>query len=121
MMKRTNITLWLAAATLAALGVFHVKFEVQDLSKDLSRIDQDILAHQEAIHVLEAEWSYLTRPSRIERLAREYLKMEPMPPEQIASFDDLPWRGDSAPAQTSPQGLPQSALKPFLASAETRQ
>ena len=115
-MKRTTMMIWLAVAAVGALGLFHVKQQVKTIERELARVESRILEHQEAIHVLDAEWAYRTRPTRIERLAREYLQLGPLPSDSIIGISQLPWRGDDAPADPA---LPPAAAKAFLASAET--
>ena len=42
------------------------------------------------IRVLQAEWSYLNDPSRLEALARKHLPMGPASPSQIVGLDQVP-------------------------------
>ena len=117
-MIRGSTMLWLALAGALALGLFRVKHEAQRLEAELMAMEQAIVEHQEAIQVLEAEFSYLTRPERIARLARQYLELEPLEAESLAAFSDLPWRGDDSPAPETPDAIPSGIAKAFLASAE---
>ena len=40
------------------------------------------------IHVLNAEWSHLNEPQRLQKLAEKYLDIGPMKTEQIAAVID---------------------------------
>ena len=125
-MRRTSIVVWLVVAGVAALGLFHVKHEVQTVEEELLRVERAILAHQEAIHVLEAEFAYRTQTTRIARQARDHLKLAPLEPHSFVGFDDLPWRGDEAPADPADPAVPSEtptseSPKAFLASAEAGQ
>ena len=122
-MKRTTMIVWLAAVGATTLGVFHVKQQVKTVERELARVEKQILQHQEAIHVLDAEWAYRTRPTRISRLAQDYLGLGPLPSEAIVGIGQLPWRGDDAPNASPTTPAPQAApgAKSFLASAETGQ
>ena len=40
---------------------------------------------REGIKLLNAEWSNLTRPERLQKLANEHLKLQPMKPDQLVS------------------------------------
>ena len=51
--------------------------------------DAAIVADQEGIHVLKAEWSHLNDVARIKDLASRYLNMKPTEPTQIKSPEDL--------------------------------
>ena len=91
---------WLAAVVVAALGLFHVKYEVQRLESELELEHRAILEDQEAIHVLKAEWSFLNRPDRLSDLASRHLGMVPLAPAQVVHIEDLPLR--QAPAEELP-------------------
>jgi cell division protein FtsL len=121
-MKRTTMIVWLCAVGAAALVLFHVKQQVKEVEQQLAAVEARILEHQEAIHVLDAEWAYRTRPTRIARLAEEYLGLGPLPSDAIIGISQLPWRGDDAPTDpsTTPAVPPGAGgAQAFLASAET--
>jgi cell division protein FtsL len=85
-------TTLLAIALIGALvtGLYHLKQRVQAAERRLASVNQSIVQDRQAIHVLRAEWAYLARPSRLERLAARHLKLEPIKPSQIRAFDELP-------------------------------
>ena len=88
-MRQTTIfTLLIAAAMSVAL--FYLKYEVTDLEAELDLMNRGILADQEEVHVLKAEWSHLNDVTRIKVLADRYLNMQPTDPEQIKIEDDIP-------------------------------
>jgi len=72
-MIRPAIMMWIGLAVLGAAALFFVKFEVQTLDEQLADLTIEKRAHEEAIHVLNAEWSYLNRPERLARLARRQI------------------------------------------------
>ena len=87
-MRQTTIfTLILAA--IMSVALFYLKYEVTDLEQDLDALNKAIIADQEAIHVLNAEWSHLNDVARIKDLAKRHLKMIPTDPKQIKSVNDL--------------------------------
>jgi len=98
MIRRSTLLL---LALLLGLGaaLFGVKHRVQRLEADLGRVNRAILADQEAIHVLKAEWAYLNRPQRLEALSRRHLELAPLTADQIVEIDDLPLRLDKATSQ----------------------
>lgn len=106
-MKRFVIFCWLLAASATALILFQIKQEVRSLEEEIATTQIDILRDQEAVHVLEAEWSYLNSPARIAALAERHLGMSPIPAERVIGFDDLPLPGapedDSLPGDEEPQ------------------
>ncbi len=88
-MIRLASLFWLAAAAIAALGLYYVSYEVDRLEAELYAANQRLAQQREAIDVLGAEWSYLSQPSRVRELAQRYLGLEPLTSAQIISFKDL--------------------------------
>ncbi|MBI1245906.1 MAG: hypothetical protein GC202_12965 [Alphaproteobacteria bacterium] len=89
-MIRIATWLWIAVAGLMGYGLYQLKHEVIALENDLNHLNRQIVQEQENIHVLKAEWSYVTQPSRLQTLARRYLDLQPMAPKQFARLDALP-------------------------------
>ena len=69
-------------------GIYVIKVETWQLKKEVKVLERQIAKEQRAILELRAEWAYLTRPQRIERLARKHLKMRPAKPEQIIVLEE---------------------------------
>ena len=107
-MRGRSTFLWLILAIMVGFGLFHVKYQVQDLEEELARLNAAILKEQRQIHVLRAEWSYLNTPARLEELAARHLDLGPVETAQIGSLSSLPWR----PAFRSPAAPAATAMKP---------
>lgn len=110
-MIRPATLFWIALAGCVGYGLYHLKNEVQARENELFKINRTILAEQEAIHVLRAEWSYLNQPARLEALASRDLKLQPMKPGQlgtIASLPPLPAQDGSLPALAAVPAPPSS-------------
>ncbi|MEQ8287028.1 hypothetical protein [Thalassospira sp.] len=93
-MTRAVTIIGLFLTILIGAGTYWVSHEVERLEKRYAEIQTNILAEQESIHVLQAEWSYLNNPERIERLSQEYLSLDQIKVLQMASIDDLPEDAD---------------------------
>lgn len=93
-MTRAVTIIGLFLTILIGTGTYWVSHEVERLEKRYAEIQSEILSEQESIHVLEAEWSYLNNPRRIERLSQEYLSLAQIDILQMASIDDLPEDSD---------------------------
>lgn len=83
---------WMVLAITAGISLFLLKDEVKAMEGELAAIQRDTLENLEAIHVLKAEWSYLNRPVRLEKLGRMLLKLAPPGPDQTISITDIPLR-----------------------------
>jgi hypothetical protein len=94
--------LWLALATGAGAGLFHVSYRVQSLEEELTRVNRDILREQQTIHLLRAEWSYLNEPTRLAELTRRHLALAPLSAGQMVRIEDLPLRLPPLIAETAP-------------------
>ncbi|MDA7981542.1 MAG: cell division protein FtsL [Alphaproteobacteria bacterium] len=94
-LKRRLETLCLAVVTLslvgAVIGVFALLVVTKHEMRELRQREQQLLALQneerDSINVLKVEIAYLTRPERIEDLARRHLRSQPAEPDAIYSLD----------------------------------
>lgn len=111
-MKWVGLLLWTLVIATAGYGMFQIKFEVQALEAELTALNNDIRAREEAIRVLRAEWSYLNEPNRLAALASRYLELTPVAASQLVRFQDVPQRpapGTQDAALPVPQPRPVDA------------
>lgn len=80
---------WLALTIVVSLGLYHTSYRVDDLEQDLRALNTKIKLEQRALHVLKAEWNFLSNPSRIEVAARKHLGLTPSDPKQITKLRKL--------------------------------
>ena len=106
-MRRLTGYLGLVVAAVAALFLFGLKQDVRQMEDDLRATHRDILEQQEAIHVLETEWSYLNNPAKLSDLAERHLGLQPIPAARIVRLEDLPFR-ESVAAPVSAKLAPKS-------------
>jgi cell division protein FtsL len=76
-------TLAIIATVGMAVALYRYSGETRQLGKLKQELAAEISQGREDIMVLRAEWAYLTRPDRIERLARQHLGMEYPTAEQL--------------------------------------
>jgi cell division protein FtsL len=118
-MIHRGLLFWSVAAVATAVGLFAVKYKVQDLEERIDRTNQKILESQEATHILRIEWAHLNEAERIERLAHKHLKLQPATIGQVVRLDSLntdsqmrrepplpspPRTGSDVPSSTVPGG-----------------
>ena len=107
MMKISFIAVWLLLAAGAVAAMFHITFEVEKLEARLHDTNRQIVRELETIHVLQAEWSYLNRPQRLQSLSRELLpNLLPVASTQFITFAHLPKRGEVGRAINAPSVAP---------------
>ena len=110
-MRTSTLTILLVAVAIG-VGLFMVKYRVQDLEDQLVELNREIAHHREAIHVLNAEWSHLNEPARLKALAGRHLGMAPVPVEQVAERalieDRIPVRPEAPDAQPAQNSEPDS-------------
>lgn len=82
--------IWSSLAVVAAVGVFLLKFEVQEKAGTLAAIEREIRETEEALTILEAEWAYRNRPDRLKRLVEKHLDLQPVNVEQMDDIDAVP-------------------------------
>lgn len=90
MIARFSGVTWMILFCVAASALYLVKYRVMDVKEEVAQVQQEIVAEQQSIHLLNAEWAYLNRPQRLEQLARQYLSMEAISPSRIIQWEELP-------------------------------
>src|ERR1044071_9379582 len=100
-MIHRGLLFWSMAAVATAIGLFTVKYKVQDLEEKIDRTNQKIIESQQATHILRVEWAHLNEAERIEKLAIKHLKVEPVSIKQVVRLDSFK-QPDSQPPRRDP-------------------
>ena len=116
-MMRPSALVWIGMIAVLAVALFLVSYRVQRLDKELAALDRQALAHQEAIHVLHAEWSYLNRPDRLADLSKRHLALEPVSVRHMITADGLGRLADSQTLQAAVPTLPAERALPLAETA----
>ncbi len=87
----------LSTALLVCAGVFDLKGRVNALQHDVNKTRTQIREHEQALHVLDAEWAYLTEPQDLEHLAATYTALKPLPSKQMIALSALPGAENGQP------------------------
>lgn len=78
-----------AALLCAAFWLYQLEYQARVAEDQIRGIKRQIQSEYEAIRLLRAEWAHLSRPQRIEELARKHLPLAPLKAQQIVSAKDL--------------------------------
>lgn len=92
MLKTVDIVL-IAVMISAAAWTFKIKYEAEVIEEKVAAVERKTALERETITLLEADWSLLNQPDRLQRLAEAFkgdLGLEPLKPEQIVEPDELP-------------------------------
>lgn len=114
------IALLLLAAV--SFGLYQLSYEVQRLEEELIEMNRALSQERETIGVLQAEWSYLSRPEYLQDKALRLLGMRPATAKDIVAIEALPWRQDRGPDRGQPMAAAPAAqpAQPAAASAASQ-
>lgn len=104
-MIQKSTLLWMCLAAVAGTALFHTSESVHQASTHLGEIQEKILQEQDNMRVLEAEWSYLNQPERLEKLAAQLPELKPAQAQQMQTADRLPGT-EPAVAPAAPEQKP---------------
>jgi cell division protein FtsL len=76
----------------AAYFIYALEHQRRDGERRIAQLELRIGEERETQKLLTAEWSLLTRPDRIEHLAKKHLKLAPLDPPQLIGESDLALR-----------------------------
>jgi hypothetical protein len=111
-MIRPGTIIWFCIVVAVGYAMFQVKYEVMKQEQTLASINKHITDDREQIRVLDAEWTYLTRPARLQQLADRFLHLQGMSSAQIVDLGAVPMR-DAATAPlvaATPQPAPTTVV-----------
>ena len=106
MLRFLNIIAVLLAGA-CAFFLYSMKFETRMLEKKTAALAKTVKDERRSIAVLKAEWSHLTRPERIERLARKHLGLKPLKASQILTAKQYATLRGPTPAEVAARLLGQ--------------
>ena len=113
MLKTLDVLLVLAMLA-GASWTFAQKYGAEATEHEVAALDRKIALERETIQLLQADWSLLNQPMRIEKLARAFdadLKLVPVQPQQIIEPNGLPSAPIAEPEE-KPETLASRATKP---------
>ena len=87
----------------AGLYVYQVKHRVSLIDHQIEQTVRATEATREQIRLLHAEWTRLSQPDRLQRLAGQFLNLQSTRPSQFTSMADLDVRLPPVPPPPPPQ------------------
>ena len=94
MLKTIDVVL-IAVMISAAAWTYQIKHQAETTEAALAQVERRIALENETISLLEADWSLLDQPPRLQRLVHAFeaeLQLQPMRPDQVVEPDELPAR-----------------------------
>lgn len=88
-MKRSFTLITLCVLIVVSYGLYNLKYEVEDLQDHANGLRSRMEEDRRAIKVLEAEWAYLSRPDRLQKLSQKFLVLQPTVARQVGGVADL--------------------------------
>ena len=99
-MFRTSDIVLIAVMVSAAAFTYKTKHEAEDQLVEVHKIESAIRYEQDSTDLLKADWSMLTQPSRLQKLAEIYqaeLQLAPVEASQFGGIEDLPLKPVNIP------------------------
>jgi len=94
-MIRTLNFLLLGTSVLALIGVYSLKFSVEETAADKAAIERRIDLQSGELSLLKADWAYLNQPGHVAPIVArhvEALGLQAVEPEQFGGLASLPSR-----------------------------
>ena len=88
MLKIFNALL-VIAVLVSGYALYGLEHATRSEERGIAMTKRKIDESREAIKLLNAEWSSLTRPERIQKLAEQNLNLQPTRAQQFVSVEDL--------------------------------
>jgi cell division protein FtsL len=114
MIRLFNVCL-VCCVLLAATVMYSLEHHTRGLEREIAQMNAAIREEKEQIKLYTAEWASLTRPDRIEMLARKKLGMVPLDSTQVLRPGDL----TAAIPERAPNALAADAPSPIGELIET--
>ncbi len=83
-------------------GLYHVKYSVDRMERQGLSLKAKIAEEHAAIRILDAEWSSLNRPERLQKLSSRYLELAPVEVVQVVNFAAIPEKSSEPAGGSDP-------------------
>jgi cell division protein FtsL len=69
--------------------IYDMKYETRQLQTRAAELERAISEENDNLALMRTEWSHVTSPDRVEKLARERLELQPARPDQLIANTDF--------------------------------
>jgi len=83
----------IGALVSSAVYAYTIKYETTLEAEQVQKLRAKAQRERDAIAVLKAEWQYLNRPDRLQKLADRHLDLQQLQITQVVRAADIPNRG----------------------------
>jgi len=97
MTRYLNIAVILALIG-SAVYAYTIKYQTAFRAEQIVKTKLEIKAERDLIAMLRADWSYLTRPERMQELSSRYLDLQQLAPDRLLFATQLPERAPHSDA-----------------------
>jgi cell division protein FtsL len=81
----------------AAYVLYSLEHSIRGVERQIAHSNAAIASENETIGLLNAEWSSLVRPERLQRLTEQHLTLRRISPDQFVKVDELVTRIPAEP------------------------
>lgn len=99
-MIRTLNVLMVGTSLLGLVGVYGLKYSVEETASEKARIERQIDRQEGELSLLKADWAYLNQPAHVGPIVARHqqaLGLEPVKQQQFGTLEGLPMRPVEAP------------------------
>jgi hypothetical protein len=104
----------MAFLMLGFVGLYMVKYKVQTVKVQVTAAQKQLVEDRKNLRVLEAEWTYLNRPERLEALSQKYLDVKPIHGQQLAEYSSIPYASSATSVAKQDHTTSSSTLVKFV-------
>ena len=89
---RFSIVIQFIVLIIIGCGVYSIANQYQIIEKQVNKYEAQSEQEHENIRVLQAEWAFLTNPTRLEKIASEHFQLVPVDGSQMVALNTMPLR-----------------------------